>query len=358
MAVALHAIGTMRMTTKLMIAAAAGASGAAAARMLARRRRRIDFAGRSVVISGGSRGFGLEIARVLAQEGARLALLARDPDELDDAKRILLREWPDCDVRVLPCDVTDPERVDWAVREIIADRGEIDVLINVAGIVQVGPAETMSIEDFEQALAVHLWGPLHLMNAAIPHMRERGGGRIVNVASVAGRIAVPHLAPYIASKFALVGLSDALRAELAREGIHITTVCPGLMRTGSHVNARFKGNHQAEFAWFATGQSAPLISMSSSRAARLLVRACQHGDPHLTIGMAARAAIAADAVMPNVTGEIMALVDRLLPRGESREAWTGRESRSRAAPSLLTRRSDRAVTRNNEGAQFSARSRS
>jgi NAD(P)-dependent dehydrogenase (short-subunit alcohol dehydrogenase family) len=347
----------MRMTTKLMLAAAAGAGTVAAARALARRRRRIDFDGRSVVISGGSRGLGLELARILAQEGARLALLARDPAELDDAHRILMREVPGCDVRVLPCDVTDPERVDWAVREIMSDRESIDVLINAAGIIQVGPAETMSLEDFEQALAVHLWGPLHLMNAVIPHMRDRRGGRIVNIASVGGRVAVPHLAPYVTSKFALVGLSDALRAELAPEGIHVTTVCPGLMRTGSHVNARFKGNHEAEFAWFAAGSAAPLVSMSSNRAARQIVRACRHGDPHLTVGMAARAAIAANAVLPNLTGELTALFDRLLPRGDSREARTGWDSQSRAAPSLLTRRSDRAITRNNEGPQLS-RSRS
>ena len=137
---------------------------------------------------------------------------------------------------------------------MIAHFGAIDVLINNAGIIEVGPLEHMRREDFERAMQLHLWAPFTLMWEVIPHMRRRGGGRIVNISSIGGKIAVPHLAPYCASKFALVGLSDAMRAELAREGIYITTVAPGMMRTGSHVNAKFKGNHAAEFAWFSTSE--------------------------------------------------------------------------------------------------------
>ena len=88
-------------------------------------------------------------------------------------------------------------------------------------------------------------------------MRRRRCGRIVNIASIGGLIAVPHLAPYSVSKFALVGYSDALRAELAKDGIRVTTVCPGLMRTGSAGHALVKGHHQAEFAWFGALSSLP-----------------------------------------------------------------------------------------------------
>ena len=117
------------------------------------------------------------------------------------------------------------------------------MLINNAGVIQVGPIEHMTIADFEEAMAVHFRGPLYTMSATIPYMRRQGGGRIVNIASIGGLVAVPHLAPYSASKFALVGLSDALRAELAKNNIQITTVSPGLIRTGSAPNALFKGRH-------------------------------------------------------------------------------------------------------------------
>src|SRR5436309_7591109 len=107
----------------------------------------------------------------------------------------------------------------------------------------------MTVEDFEETMRVHFWGPLYATLAALPHLRKQDTGRIVNISSIGGRIAVPHLAPYSASKFALAGLSDGLRTELAREGIYVTTVFPGLMRTGSHVNAQFKGKRRAEFTW-------------------------------------------------------------------------------------------------------------
>src|SRR6201982_336127 len=106
-------------------------------------------------------------------------------------------------------------------------------------------------------------------------MRVWGGGRIVNISSMGGKVAMPHFAPYSASKFALTGFSDAIRSELARENIHVTTVAPGLMRTGSHVNAQFKGEHDAEFGWFAAASGMPLISMNAERAARKILAACR-----------------------------------------------------------------------------------
>ena len=138
-------------------------------------------------------------------------------------------------------------------------------------------------------MAVHFWGPLHTMRAAIPHMRRHGGGRIVNISSIGGKIGVPHLAAYCAGKFALAGLSSALTPELARDNIVVTTVCPGLMRTGSPFNAWFKGRHRQEFAWFAIADSLPLLSANGRRAAAQIVDAMRHGDAELVITWAARA---------------------------------------------------------------------
>ena len=191
------------------------------------------------------------LARQLAARGARLVLLARDDRELDRARRLLEEEHRgrrDHD----PLRHPPPRRRARGCRaQILEQWGVVDVLINNAGVIQVGPLEHMQHEDFENAMATHFWGPLHLMLELVPSMRRRGFGRIVNIGSIGGRVAVPHLAPYCASKFALIGLSDAVRAELAPYGIRVTTVSPGLMRTGSPMNAQVKGQHEAEYAWFA-----------------------------------------------------------------------------------------------------------
>lgn len=327
-------------------ALAAAAAGYAAWRLL-RRRRRFDFHRASVVITGGSRGLGLELARLFAGEGAKLTLLARDAEELERARRELADD--DGDVLVRTCDMGNPGDVERAVEFVVKTRGRIDVLVNNAGIIQVGPWEHMSLEDYEEAMAVHAWGPLHLIRGAFPHMREQGGGRIVNISSIGGLVAVPHLLPYSMSKFALTGLSDGLRAELARDGIRVTTVAPGLMRTGSHVNAFTKGQHEKEYAWFAAG--AGLLSTSSRHAARRIVEACRYGESRLVLTPQARLLQAADVLLPGLTAAGMILAARLLPAptGRSGDARKrGYESFSGLAPSPLTRRADRAVARNNE----------
>lgn len=126
-------------------------------------------------------------------------------------------------------------------------------------------------------------------------------------------MAVPHLAPYCASKFALVGLSDALRAELARDRIHVTTVTPGMMRTGSQVHARFKGDHRAEYTWFSISAALPFASVKAERAAAQIVSACRRGLPSLTIPLAARITVLGNALFPNIAGNMMKIVNAVLP---------------------------------------------
>src|SRR5919204_4977066 len=247
-------------TAKFTPAVAAGLGAVVAARAL-RRRNRLDFKDRTVVITGGSRGLGLVLAREFAAQGARLAILARDRAELERAEKHIASRG--AQVLALPCDVRDRRQAQGAITRVVDHYGRIDVLVNNAGVIQVGPVEHMTIEDFEEAMAVHMWGPLYTMLAAVPSMRHQGGGRIVNIASIGGKIAVPHLLPYSASKFALVGLSDGMRAELAKHRIAVTTVCPGLMRTGSHLNANFKGRHELEFALFSLIDAWPLTSINA-----------------------------------------------------------------------------------------------
>jgi short-subunit dehydrogenase len=200
-------------------------------------------------------------------------------------------------------------------------------------------------------MATHFWGPLHLMYEVVPAMRRRGFGRIVNIASIGGCIAVPHLAPYCASKFALVGLSDAVRAELDQYGIRVTTVTPGLMRTGGPVNADMKGHHAAEYAWFAIADSLPGLSTGAEAAADRIVDACRHGDPELTLTMPAKIARVANNVAPAAIARAMMIANRLLPPpngADGNRRRRGAASTSKWAPSAATVLTDRAAAMNNE----------
>jgi NAD(P)-dependent dehydrogenase (short-subunit alcohol dehydrogenase family) len=335
---------------RFVVGLAAGVAAAMAGACLVRQRRGIDFRNRVVAITGGSRGLGLVLARKFAAQGARLVLLARDERELDRAKRLLEEEYG-AEVMVVRCDVRRKADVRAAVDRILDEWLAIDVLVNNAGVIQVGPLEHMDYEDFENAMATHFWGPLNLMLEIVPAMRRRGFGRIVNISSIGGRIAVPHLAPYSASKFALTGLSDAVRAELAPHGILVTTVTPGLMRTGSPMNAQMKGQHQAEYAWFAIADSIPGMSISAERAADQILSACSHGDPELTITLQARAAALLNEMAPSVVARAAALVSRVLPGPggpDGDQPRRGRDSESRWAPSIATTLTDRAAVLNNE----------
>jgi len=225
------------------------------------------------------------------------------------------------------------------------------VLVNNAGVMTVGPLEHATLADFEEAMAVHFWGPLHTIQAAVPHMRRQQGGRIVNISSIGGKLGVPHLAPYCASKFALAGLSSAVTPELARDNIAVTTVCPGLMRTGSPFNASFKGQHREEFAWFAIADSLPVLSTSGRRAAAQIVDALRHGDAELVITWAAKLGAVAAALMPNTVALALQAASALLPAPEASsgdERWSGWQSMSAWAPSQLTRLAERAARDNNE----------
>ena len=304
--------------------------------------------GKVVVITGGSRGLGLVIARHVCARGGNVVLIARDPEELARAKADLAPHGSV--VLTIECDLLDSEQIRSAVRRIIDRFSKIDILINNAGIIEVGPLEHLRPEDFDRAMRLHFWAPLELISQIVPEMRIWGGGRIVNISSIGGKIAVPHMASYSASKFALTGLSDAVRAELARDNIHVTTVAPGMMRTGSHVNAKFKGKHDKEFAWFAASAGAPLLSMNANRAARKILAACRRGQPSLILTFAARAAILGNALFPNLTGYAMKFANRLLPGAGGEEGSKSRAGSQlrRLTPERLTNLADRATEKNNE----------
>ena len=304
---------------RIMLGGAAGCGVVLIAKAITRNRGLESLRGKNVLITGGSRGLGLLLAREFARQGARVAICARHSDQLDRAREDLRSHGADVWART--CDVSDPEQVRRFMTEVTAEFGSVDVLVNNAGTIQVGPVASMIAEDFDFALKSIFWGALNMIFAVLPQMRARRDGCIVNVTSIGGKVSIPHLLPYSCAKFALQALSEGLRAELAREGITVTTVVPGLMRTGSHVNAQFKGRQQEESAWFGLSASLPLISMNAERAARIIVRATQRGDIEKTISLPASVLARAHALFPGPVISLLSLVNRfILPKAEGGEA--------------------------------------
>ncbi len=341
-----------------LLAAAAGAATYLTARLLVRRARHFDYAGRVALVTGGSRGLGLELARQLVDAGARVAICARDGEALERARaelaeRAAARGGETADVFARVCDVTDRADVDRLVAAVVAALGEVDVLVNNAGTIQVGPTEQMAFADYDEAMRINFYGPLHLALAVAPSMQRRRSGRIVNVSSIGGKFAVPHLVPYSASKFAHTGLSEGLRVTLAKHGVYVTTVCPGEMRTGSPAHATFKGDAEAEYAWFATGDSAPVMSMATDRAARRILRAAQGGDAELVMPALAWLQVKLHGLFPGIAADLNAALDRRLPDpapgGEARRA--GHEADGRAPGPVKAVQRD-AVSRYNQGEAF------
>jgi NAD(P)-dependent dehydrogenase (short-subunit alcohol dehydrogenase family) len=282
-----------------------------AAVRLVRRRRRVDLHGHVALVLGGSRGLGLALARELADAGCRLVIAARDEAELAEARHDL--ESRGAEVLAYRCDVGVASEVQAAVAAARGRFGPIDLLVNVAGLIHVGPAESMTLDNFRDALAVNFWGPLHAMDAVIGEMRARRRGRIVNITSIGGVLAVPHLLPYACAKAAAIALSDGLGAELRRDGVNVTTVIPGLMRTGSTPHAFFKGDAPRELAWFRWLSMSPVSAMSARRAARRIVGAAARGDSQLVLTVSAKAGRLAGALVPGLLRRLFSLANRLLP---------------------------------------------
>jgi NAD(P)-dependent dehydrogenase (short-subunit alcohol dehydrogenase family) len=332
----------------LLVTAGLTAGALAVTRAVVRRRRWFDLRGKVALVTGGSRGLGLVLARELVRAGARVAICARNEAELLRARTEL--KATGADVLALTCEITSRDDVAAMLAQVRDQLGPVDVLINNAGTIQVGPVDEMTPEDYDYALRVHFWGPLYTTLGVLPEMRRRRAGRIVNITSVGGKISVAHLLPYSASKFALVGFSEGLRSALARYGVYVTTVCPGLMRTGSPRNAWFKGRHRDEFTWFSIGDSLPLVTIAAGRAAQRILDACRRGDPELITPLSTAVAVKLYALFPGVGAEVMGLVERLLPGpgGIGTSMRRGVESASRWSPSVLTTLSDYAAVRNNE----------
>jgi short-subunit dehydrogenase len=284
-------------------------AGVLAGAILTTRRAQDDLHGEVAVVTGASRGLGLLLARELAGQGCPLVICARDAAELERAADELRAAG--AEVTTVACDVTDEATPQLLIDTAVQRYGRLDILVSNAGVIQVGPVQAAQIGHYEMAMNTMALAPVRLALTALPVMRRQGHGRIVTIGSIGGKISVPHLLPYSTAKFAAVGFSEGLRAELGRGPVTVTTVVPGLMRTGSHLQARFTGQPAKEFTWFSLGASLPLVSMDAERAARQIIAAVRQRRAEIILTPAGQLVSRAAGIVPGLTSGILHLVQRL-----------------------------------------------
>jgi NAD(P)-dependent dehydrogenase (short-subunit alcohol dehydrogenase family) len=299
--------------TKIALAATGVAAGVFA-KTLYDRSREHSIAGDVVLITGGSRGLGLALARRFAREGCRVAICARDEEELTRAREDLSKRGTH--VFTVNCDVTRKSEVEAMIAEVTRHFGRIDIMVNNAGQIQVGPIESATVEDFEDAMNVMFWGMVYPTLTVLPEFLKRNSGHIVNITSIGGKVAIPHLLPYTSAKHAAAGFSEGLRNELSQSGVSVTTIAPGLMRTGSYNAALFKGDAAAESEWFSMGASLPGVSMDADR-----------GDSEKVLSVPAGLLAKAQGIAPGLTGDLLGFVSSLIlpkaTRGEhAKPGWS------------------------------------
>jgi len=273
---------------------------------------------RIAIVTGAGQGIGKAIALGMAREGAALVIADLNEANAGAVKEEIERVGGKASA--LYTDISNEESVRGMIDATLNEYGRVDVLVNNAGIIQVGPIQTLNVEDFEQAMGVMFWGMVYATLAVLPDMQARGSGRIVNITSVGAKVSVPHLLPYSCAKFAAAAFSEGLRAELDQTGVKIVTIAPGLMRTGSYLNALFKGDQANEAVWFSLGSTAPGISMSAERAARQIVSAAKTGRAERILSVPANVLARFHGAFPGLATEVLSLVNRLLPSGNSRRA--------------------------------------
>lgn len=316
--------------------------------MVTARLRRASLRGKTALVTGGSRGLGLLIAEELAERGARIVIAARDEAELARARTRLQRRG--VQVLAVRADLERRSDVHRLVAEARAAFDDIDILVNNAGVMEVGPVAEMIEGSYARAMAVHFWAPFTLMQELIPGMRAKRAGHIINISSIGGIVAIPHMTPYCASKFALRGLSEGMHAELAADGISVTTVCPGLLRTGSARHALFRGQRGREHAFFNVLSALPLFSMNARRAARKIVSASLRGTPHLTLSWQAKLASLVHGMAPALTGHLTRIATRALPAptGHYHSAIPGHAVEPKVVPDWIGEINERAAAKYNE----------
>ena len=238
------------------------------------------FKGKSVWITGASSGIGEALALQFAAEGAKVTLSSRREDELNRVRELCLGKGLDADsVLVLPLDVTDHDAMPAAVDRVKNTFGGIDMLVNNAGISQRSLCVDTDMSVYRQLFEIDVLGQIALTKAVLPAMLEQGSGHITITSSVAGKIGAPKRTGYCAAKHAVMGFYDALRAEVSRHGLKVTTITPGYIRTNISVNA-LKGDGTE----FGTVDDDIAGGMDVTRCAEVIMQGFRKDTPEIAVG--------------------------------------------------------------------------
>lgn len=290
-----------------------------------------DLRDKVVIITGASTGLGLALARTLAREGSILAICARSEEDLELTKLEFISHGYKIYTSV--CDVSIPKEVEAFIESVLARFGKVDILVNNAGVINVGAAESFDLVDYHTAMDIMYWGIVHTTQAILPYFKARNQGQIVNITSIGGVVAIPQLNPYVAAKFAATGYSLGLAAELRKDKITVTTVVPGLMRTGSFINALFQKGNKKEFKLFAAMSTAPLITISADKAVRDIVSAIRHKKIFTVLGLPARVIRELQHFFPEAMVKIFGFLNRFVPAREGSTSFEPGENILQRYPS-------------------------
>lgn len=232
------------------------------------------------LVTGAASGIGRALSLELARWGAHLILVDRNEVGLAEVARLIRPMGRE--VACIGADLSTKEGINQCARRAIRQMGQVDILVNNAGIMPLGPVSAMSLPDWEKVLDINVWAPVRMNNLLLPHMISRGHGHIVNVASIAGLLPVPGMTAYVLSKFAVVGYTEALRAEISGEGIDVTCICPGFTRTGLAQTKGYGTGGMQEFG----ARLMEIVGASPERVALQMVRAIRHRKGLSTPGTA------------------------------------------------------------------------
>lgn len=237
-----------------------------------------------VLITGASEGIGRASAFAFAKQGYRLALASRQEDSLRQTA-LELEQQLNADVFIVPTDVTLPEQVTHLVSQVLERYGDLHILLNNAGICMSGPFVETTLDHWQQVLAVNLWGYIHTIQSVLPHFLAKKKGQIINVGSFGGKMPLPEMSAYCASKYAVAGLTESLRLELRPQGIEVIGIHPGVVRSSFLNRAIFVGqSHESQAR--VEGSLDSLLSNSCEEVAEAIVDASIHHKTDVVVGMA------------------------------------------------------------------------